>query len=317
MKANLLIVTDHRTHTETNSMYGLAMALKSDPRCGEAWVVSKGMPENESFFSGIAGSSIWGIPVDDHFTFQSRIHFFSRPPVSIGKKQVGAILIRTPQPIDPVFLVSLSRIVPENFIINQPSGIIETATKSFLTRLSHLCPLPKLVNSAKEALELSFQYELVLKPLYSYGGKGLIRISPDHIWRENSRFPISEAEVILGQARFPMLSMRFLKNVVLGDKRTIVINKELLASAIRLPAPGHWVCNVAQGGHAVISSPDENEFRISNALTPMLFDKGIFMYGFDTLVDDDGRRVLSEINTLSIGGLLPMEEMSGKPLIRQ
>ena len=41
------------------------------------------------------------------------------------------------------------------------------------------------------------------------------------------------------------------------------------------------------------------------------------MYGFDTLVDDDGKRVLSEINTLSIGGIGPLAELSGRPVIRE
>ncbi len=62
---------------------------------------------------------------------------------------------------------------------------------------------------------------------------------------------------------------------------------------------------------------DENEQIIKEILTPMLHRKGIVMFGFDTLVDDDGRRVLSEINTLSIGGLVPMEDLSGKPLVRK
>jgi glutathione synthase len=39
------------------------------------------------------------------------------------------------------------------------------------------------------------------------------------------------------------------------------------------------------------------------------------LYGFDTLVDDDGKRVLSEINTMSVGGLLPLQEMIGTPVV--
>ena len=43
-------------------------------------------------------------------------------------------------------------------------------------------------------------------------------------------------------------------------------------------------------------------------------DKGIVVYGMDTLVGDDGQRVLSEINTLSIGGIYPAELTSKIPL---
>ncbi|HXR82408.1 MAG TPA: hypothetical protein VN763_15890, partial [Saprospiraceae bacterium] len=40
-------------------------------------------------------------------------------------------------------------------------------------------------------------------------------------------------------------------------------------------------------------------------------------YGFDTLIDDDGKRVLSEINTMSVGGLMPLQEMSGRPVVEE
>ncbi len=65
-----------------------------------------------------------------------------------------------------------------------------------------------------------------------------------------------------------------------------------------------------------MSEADDHELLIEKELTPLLYEKGVIMYGFDTLVDDDGTRVLSEINTLSIGGLGPMEEMSGLPVVQ-
>ena len=112
-----------------------------------------------------------------------------------------------------------------------------------------------------------------------------------------------------------MLAMQFLKNVVLGDKRTIVANKKILGSAIRMPAEGQWICNIAQGGHALPAIPDEDELKMEAVLTPLLREKGIVLYGFDTLVNDEGRRVLSEINTMSVGGLLPLQEMIGSPVV--
>ena len=113
-----------------------------------------------------------------------------------------------------------------------------------------------------------------------------------------------------------MLAMDYLPNVSQGDKRTIVVNKKIIGSALRMPPPESWICNIAQGGHALISAADENELRIEQEITPLLYDKGVIMYGFDTLVNDEGKRVLSEINTLSIGGLGPIEELSGLPVLK-
>jgi glutathione synthase len=40
------------------------------------------------------------------------------------------------------------------------------------------------------------------------------------------------------------------------------------------------------------------------------------MYGVDTLMGDDEKRILSEINTTSIGGIIQMEKQQGKALTK-
>ena len=61
----------------------------------------------------------------------------------------------------------------------------------------------------------------------------------------------------------------------------------------------------------------KEEVAIIEKIDPVLAKMGIVMYGVDTLVGDDGRRVLSEINTISIGGLPQIAQMEGKPLVKQ
>jgi glutathione synthase len=313
----MLILTDHRSHENTNSLYSLAVALRKDERCHEVWVCSRGVEENQLFFSGKGEGSIFAAPIREDFHFETDGLFFQKTKVEINPEQMDVILIRLPQPVNALFMQSLKNVFPLQKIINHPLGILETSSKAFLVQLKHLCPMPVLCHSAEEALDLSQQYELVLKPLFSYGGKGLFRISKDWIWKENERFPITQWKELLKEMFFPMLSMRFLSRVTEGDKRTIIINKKIMGSAIRFPPPHHWICNVAQGGYAVLSSADEDELKIESELTPMLFEKGIVKYGFDTLIDDDGRRVLSEINTMSVGGLMPLQEMSGRPVVEE
>jgi glutathione synthase len=317
MKLNMLVVTDHSTHAESNSVYQLSRALRHDPRCGNVWVCSRGLVENELFFSGQPGAVIYATPVNDHFEFDVTGSFFHQSIFQLDRNHIDAILVRMPQPVDPVFLFSLEAIVPPSKIINSPEGIVETATKAFLLQVSYLCPAPVLCNNLQEALTLSKQQEIVLKPLYSYGGRGIVRLSTEYCWSANDRQPLDKLSSFLSDSHFPMVAMKFLKNVTQGDKRTIVANWQILGSALRLPAEGSWMCNVAQGGHAVLSEPDEEERIIGDILTPMLHRKGVVIFGFDTLVDDDGRRVLSEINTLSIGGLVPLQEISGKPILKK
>ncbi len=317
MKLNLLVVTDHTTHAESNSVYHLCHALSKDPRCKEIWVCSRGIPLNHEFFQGDPHSDIFAAPVKHEFEFKTADDYLNQRSTLLEPKEIDVILIRMPQPLNPVFLKSLESIVPPHKIINSPKGIIETSNKAFLLELAHLCPEPLLCSNLQQAMDLSQHTEIVLKPLYSYGGRGILRLSADYCWRADERYPIGEVSSILTESQFPMMALKFLKNVTQGDKRTIIVNQKILGSALRMPAPGSWVCNVAQGGHAVHSHADEDEMIIERYLTPLLLQKGVVIYGFDTLVNDEGRRVLSEINTLSTGGLLPLEQLSGRPVVRE
>ena len=100
-------------------------------------------------------------------------------------------------------------------------------------------------------------------------------------------------------------------------KRQLVVGGEILASSLRLPKEGNWLCNVSQGGESVATEVTEREREIINKINPILASEGILIYGTDTLVDDDGQRVLSEINTLSVGGFPQAEAQSGKPIIKK
>jgi glutathione synthase len=315
MKLNWLILTDHTTHRESNSLYALADAIRSDTHCGLAWICTRGLPNNADFFAGMSEAPVFGVRLQEGFTFANANSFFTSRTSTIDPASVDAVLIRMPQPVQRPFLYSLKSQFPKAIFINDPIGIYETASKKFLLELADLCPPVQLVESTAEAIAMSRHAEIVLKPLYSYCGSGMFRLSTDFIWEEDTRYPIRELNEVLKELDFPMLAMRYLPRVTEGDKRTIVINNQIIGSALRLPGPGSWMCNISHGGSAHMDAPDADEMRIESILTPMLFEKGIVMYGFDTLVNDDGRRVLSEINTLSVGGLMPMEVMSGKEIL--
>ena len=317
MKYNLLILTDHSTHTASNSLYALAKALRQNERCGQAWICSRGIRANDNFFSGKDTFKIYASKVNPDLAFSSDHNVHLEQVEEIDPTQIDLVVIRMPQPLNIDFFSKLETCFPKSCIVNHPRGILETSSKGFLVNLQSLCPPMQLCHSPAEAIQLSHDHEIVLKPMYSYGGRGMIRLSTEYCWKENDRHPVSLAAEILGRATYPMLAMRFLKNVVMGDKRIVVANKKILGASLRYPAEGQWICNVAAGGHAEHVEPGEDELRIEAILTPLLYDKGIILYGFDTLVNDDGRRVLSEINTLSIGGLMPMEKRSGRKIVKE
>lgn len=315
MIRNILIVTDHSTHSATNSLYELAVALSAKNGDVNIWVSSKGSPGNADFFNAQPGSTIHALLINPSFSYaRSGLSYMDSLEI-IDAHLVDAIIVRMPQPLDKEFLISLLQIVPPEKILNNPLGIIETSSKEFLLQVAHLCPSTTLCQTLQQAVDLSREMEIVLKPLYSYGGIGIVRLSTAYFWEGDQRYPVIDLHHYLSDAQFPMLAMKYLSNVSQGDKRTIVVNKKIIGSALRIPPDNSWICNVAHGGHATLAEANAEELKMEGELTPILFKKGVIMYGFDTLVDDNGKRVLSEINTLSIGGLGPMSELSGKPLM--
>ena len=113
------------------------------------------------------------------------------------------------------------------------------------------------------------------------------------------------------------MAVKFLKNVDKGDKRIVVVNGKIIGSSLRLPAKDSWLCNVAMGGSSVAAVANDEEIKIVERINPKLSELGIVMYGVDTLMGDNGKRVLSEINTTSIGGVVQMEKQQGASLVKR
>ena len=61
---------------------------------------------------------------------------------------------------------------------------------------------------------------------------------------------------------------------------------------------------------------DKDERRIAKELSKRLKKEGIIIFGFDTLVNDNGVRVLSELNTTSVGGLVHMERDDSQDVLK-
>jgi len=227
--------------------------------------------------------------------------------------------MRLPRPIAPSFFDFLSASFSPKYIINRPSGMLEVGSKKFLLQVKNICPPMKWCTSMEEITDFAKRFPIVLKPLENYGGKGIVKIEDGIVYVNkehmslNNYMPFLQKELENGG----YLAMKFLKNVHQGDKRIIVVNGQILGASLRLPPPDSWMCNVAQGGSSHLSKADADEQHIIDTIKPILKQKGVVMYGVDTLVNDDGKRVLSEVNTLSIGGLPQAEAQSGIPIVQQ
>lgn len=316
----VLVLTDYTNHGATNSLYPLVRGMLQHKQCHAVHIANRGVRDNDAFFQDMDPMKLNVMNALENFTYSSENNVLSQTDLLVPSdyRSYDLVLLRLPRPVSDEFLLWVENTFEGVPIINKPSGIIKTSSKAYLLNFPECCAPMKLVNSIDEVLEFSNQHAIVLKPLREYGGRGLIRIWEDKLDDGLNRY---SAEAYLPTIEKTLkedgyLAMKFLKNVDQGDKRIIVVDGAIMACSLRLPAKDSWLCNVAQGGRSVNSVATPEEEEMIEKISPYMKQEGILISGVDTLVNDDGLRIISEINTLSVGGFEHAQQHSGLPIIK-
>lgn len=316
MGMNILCLTDHTTHNEANSFYRLAEGIIGDERVDKLWVATKGHGLNEAFFDG-RSTLIHTIQMTPDFHYSDVHESWDSEQTLFQLNDFDAVVLRVPRTVSDHFFEFLEKHFHDpHMIVNRPSGILRVSSKAFLLEVKEWCPPVRMIYTVADVIRVLEDIgPIVLKPLKQYGGKGVVRLINDQVSDGHSDWPFHEwIRKSEREGLFPMLAMKYLPRVTEGDKRIIVANGQIIGASLRMPSPGKWLCNVAQGGKAEVANITPNEEAMAVALAKVLLDHGVVVFGFDTLVDDGGVRVLSEINALSPGGIWPAELQTGRPL---
>jgi len=316
-KYKMLVLTDHSKHSKENSLYSLVSSMSHHQRCTQIDVATRGDQINDLFFRERILKSLFVVKGDDGFVFHEDGRVFKKHLRRESLKTYDVIWLRMPPPLSKDFLSFLKKQFPHILFINDPDGIYKTGSKEFLINFPKLCPPMKICRSIEDIITFKNRFPIVLKPFRDYGGKGIIRIDGDRVWEGNKECTFTELVDKLSLSEVEYFGVKFLKNVSKGDKRIIVVNGKIMGASLRLPAKDSWICNVAMGGSSNHSEVDPEEVKIVESIDPRLSEMGIVMYGIDTLMGDDGFRVLSEINTTSIGGLPQIGQMTGRPVLKE
>lgn len=315
-KFKVLVLTDHTNHSAENSLYTMLQSMRQHQLCSQIDVATRANPLNNFFFKKLVNQELYVNKVDEHFSFSKDGESFEK---NLRKEKVNAydvVWLRMPPPLSKAFLIFLKHKFPNLIFINDPDGIYQTGSKEFLLNFPEVCAPMQLCKSVEDILEFSKQFPIVLKPLREYGGKGIVRIDGEKVWEGKLEMSKDDFLTKIKETDFEYLGVKFLKNVSQGDKRIVVVNGKIIGASLRLPAEDSWLCNIAMGGSSSLAEANQDEIEIVKRINPILTQLGIVMYGVDTLVDDSGKRVLSEINTTSIGGVSQMERQQGKPLVK-
>jgi len=312
----ILVLTDHVTHSKESSIYPLLCEMRKNKSCASIDVASRSVKENAPFFHEYNSTQLYVATVNKEYSFQEDNSFYSQDTQIKDIKNYDLIFLRIPQPIKVKFFKFLLKNFPENKIINKPSGIIKTGSKEYLMQFPQFCPEIKICHNKKDVLTFAKKFPIVLKPFRSYGGKGIFRIAENQAFDpKNREIPLDNFLEKLEKVEF--LAMKYLKNVTQGDKRINVVNGKVVGATLRIPPKDSWICNVSSGGLAKKTKLTKEEKVMAKEISKILLAQGVVIFGFDTLVDDDGKRVLSEINTFSVGGFPQAERLSGEPVVRK
>jgi len=316
-RLKILVLTDHSGHSRENSIYAMIPSLLKHPQVESIDIATRGEVLNNFFFERQIPKSLFVSKATENFAFTPKGDAFKKNLRREFLTEYDAVWLRLPPPLKPEFLFFLKTVFDRKVIVNDPFGIYETGSKEFLTKFEDLCPPIKICKSIEDIIGFKNQFPIVLKPFREYGGRGLVRIDGDRAWEGSEETNFSDFIEKNRNEEIEYLGVKFLKNVSEGDKRIVVVNGEIIGSSLRIPAEGSWLCNVSQGGRSVLTEVDDREREIVERVNPILSNLGIVMYGVDTLVGDDGQRILSELNTTSIGGVPQMARQSGLPLVEK
>lgn len=176
---------------------------------------------------------------------------------------------------------------PDNMVtINDPHHMRYFDSKLSLVDFAFATP-DSIVADSKESVYdfLDSHPKCVLKPSFSYGGKGITIVD-----RKSSDKELDSYFQSWGKS----LCQEFLPGVSKGDKRIIVIDGEPVSALLRKSNGG--LCNTSSGGSTEASEISPLERKVCEELAPHLLDKGQLIVGLD-FIDEK----LSEINVSSVG----------------
>jgi len=235
---------------------------------------------------------------------------------------VDVMFCRTLKPFPEGHLDRLGLWIGKTKFLNNPLNKKIQISAGFLSGLApNFTPETIVTGEASELDAYLARHETVVaKRPNSTNGLGVYKVWrdggaywTDHVHEGVHEFPDARAmlDYVCGDWDAVEL-VRFLPRVTAGDKRVVVVDGEIYGAYIRRSASGHWVHNVSSSDSMCYPAEVSDFERQAVAETvPLYRDYGFYTLGYDFLMNDDGRWLISEINVGNIGGIARLEQLTG------
>jgi glutathione synthase len=178
--------------------------------------------------------------------------------------------------ISPTYL--LDTLPSHVWVLNNPQGLRDCPEKHFTLSFPDLIPPTLVTQNLDTALSFLEEHpDLVLKPLYEFAGRGVVRVkTPSELktaWYAHQQKSPDEG----------LLLQTFLPQVYEGDRRLFLINGQYVGGFNKRPAPQEFRANLGLGGTAEPLTPSARELEICARIGPKLMKHGLFFVGIDVV----------------------------------
>lgn len=218
--------------------------------------------------------------------------------------EMDVVLLRQDPPFDMNYITStylLDLLADTTLVVNNPTSVRSHCEKLFPIEFARFMP-PTLVSNNLSDIE-SFRADhkdIIIKPLYGYGGRGVFRIRND-----DDNFH-SLLEMMFSTTSEPVMVQPFLPEVKTGDRRIVLIDGEVGGVFGRIPADDEIRANMRVGGQPAAATLTTKQKEICDVIGPVLKAKGLVFVGLDVIGD-----WLTEINITSPTGLAAITNLYG------
>jgi len=194
-------------------------------------------------------------------------------------------------------------------MVNHPHALMTMSSKLATLGVPDAPPASLVTSDPAEAAAFAEGRDgVVVKPLYGFGGEGVTLLdAADDVAAAIAAFR-ADGEAA-GDYREYFIVQEKLAAAAEGDKRVILADGEPIGAVLRVPGEEGGLANLSAGGSAVAADLTDRERRIAEALKPTLARAGAFLTGLDFI----GER-LTEVNTISPGGLVDAAKVSDEPV---
>lgn len=214
------------------------------------------------------------------------------------------ILIRQDPPFDGRYLANtyLLEILEKRGkrILNSPVGIRSACEKTLPLMFPDLICPTLMTEDVEKIAEFSKTHgEIILKPLYGYGGHDVLPL-----YQPGRGVLDTIVRFYLDRYDAPIIVQPLLREVYENEKRIHLLNGKPVSIFRRTPKEGDVRANMVQGGVAVSCEFSTRDREICERIGPMLRDLGLYLVGIDVIGD-----YLMEVNVTSPTGLRAAQKL--------